>query len=66
MPSFQIRQPGQLINLRFATAKIVNHTPFSASGGVASYYAASKKIDIQEVQYLKQCQQLLSLLLPGL
>ena len=42
MPSFQIRQPGQLINLRFASAKIVNHTPFSASRGVASYYAASK------------------------
>ena len=42
MPSFQIRQSGQLINLRFASAKIVNHTPFSASGGVASYYAASK------------------------
>ena len=30
MPSFQIRQPEELINLRFASAKIVNHTPFSA------------------------------------
>ena len=32
MPSFQIKQPGQLINLRFASAIILNHTPFSASG----------------------------------
>ena len=39
LPSFQIRQPGLLINLHFARAKVVKHTFFSASGGVASNYA---------------------------
>ena len=38
----QVSKSDNRDNLRFASAKIVNHTPFSASGGVASYYAASK------------------------
>ena len=46
---FPNQTTGTADNLRFASAKIVNHTPFSASGA----WRASIKIDIKKGSVLK-------------